>query len=56
MMMATCLAKSLTTNAQAPLLTYHSKYTFDGIEYAPLMYKVIMRLATINTVATTQTL
>jgi hypothetical protein len=56
MMMATCLAKSLAANGQACLLTYHSKYTFDGIEYAPLMYKVIMRLATINTVATTQTL
>ncbi len=53
-MMATCLAKSLTKNAQACLLTYRSKYTFDGIEYTPLMYKVIMRLATINTVATTQ--
>jgi hypothetical protein len=55
-MMATCLAKSLTADAQARLLTYRSKYTFDGIEYTPLMYKVIMRLATINTVATTQTL
>jgi hypothetical protein len=43
-------------NAQAHLLTYRSKYTFDGVEYAPLMYKVIMRLATIDTVATTQTL
>jgi hypothetical protein len=29
---------------------------FDGVEYAPLMYKIIMRLATINSVATTQTL
>ncbi len=54
--MATCLAKSLTANAQACLLTYRSKYTFDGVEYAPLTYKVIMRLATINTAATMQTL
>jgi hypothetical protein len=30
--------------------------TFDGVEYAPLMYKIIMRLATIDSVATTQTL
>ena len=29
---------------------------FDGVEYAPLMYKVTMRLATIDSVATTQTL
>jgi hypothetical protein len=54
-MMATCLAKSLTANAQACLLTYCSKYTFDGVEYVPHMYSVIMRLITINTVATTQT-
>jgi hypothetical protein len=31
-------------------------YTFDGVEYAPLMYKIIMLLATINSIATTQTL
>jgi hypothetical protein len=55
-MMATCLVKSLTADAQARLLTYHKEYTFKGIEYAPLMYKVIMRLATIDMVATTQTL
>jgi hypothetical protein len=29
---------------------------FDGVEYAPLMYKIIMRLATINSIATTQML
>jgi hypothetical protein len=55
-MMATCLAKSLTADAQACLLTYRKEYTFEGIEYAPLMYKVIMRLTTIDMVATTQTL
>jgi hypothetical protein len=55
-MLAVCLGKSLTADAQARLLTYHNKYTFDGVEYAPLMYKIIMRLATINTVATTQVL
>ncbi len=38
------------------MLTYHNEYTFDGVEYAPLMYKIIMRLATIDSVATTQTL
>jgi hypothetical protein len=55
-MMATCLARSLTADAQARLLTYHKEYTFKGVKYAPLMYKVIMHLATIDTVTTTQTL
>ena len=51
-----CLNKSLTASAKASLLTYRAEYTFDGVEYAPLMYKIIMRLATIDSVATTQTL
>jgi hypothetical protein len=55
-MMSMCLGKSLTASAKASLLTYQSKYTFNGVEYAPLMYKIIMRLATINNVTTTQNL
>jgi hypothetical protein len=55
-MLAVCLGKSLTAEAQARLLTYSNEYTFDGVDYAPLMYKIIMRLATIDTVATTQVL
>jgi len=55
-MMATCLGKSLTADAAAKLLTFCTKYTFDGVEYAPLMYKIIMQIATIDTVATTKTL
>ncbi len=55
-MMSICLATSLTADAQARLLTYRNKYTFDGVKYAPLMNKIIMRLATINSVATTQML
>jgi hypothetical protein len=55
-MMSICLAKSLTADAQARLLTYWNEYTFDGFEYAPLMYKIIMHLATIDSVATTQML
>jgi hypothetical protein len=38
------------------LIQLPTKYTFDGVEYAPPMYKIIMRLATINSIATTQTL
>jgi hypothetical protein len=56
-LMSICLAKMLRADAQARLLTYQNKYTFDGVEYAPLMYnKMIMHLATINSVSTTQTL
>ncbi len=55
-MMAICLARSFTAEAQARFLTYYNKYTFDSVEYAPLMYKIIMRLATIDSVTTTQTL
>jgi hypothetical protein len=55
-MMSICLAKLLTADVQARLLTYQNEYTFDGVKYAPLMYKILMRLATINSIATTQTL
>jgi len=55
-MMSMCLNKSLMASAKASLLTYRNEYTFDGIEYAPFMYKISMRLATIDSVATTQTL
>jgi hypothetical protein len=55
-MMSNCLSISLSMEAKMRLLTYQNDYTFNGVEYAPLMYKVIMRLATINSIATTQTL
>ena len=47
---------AINGRAKVRLLTYRNDCTFDGVEYAPLMYKVIMRLATINSIATTQTL
>lgn len=55
-MMAICLAKSLTAEASSKLLVFRTEYTFDDVEYAPLMYKIIMRIATIDTIATTRTL
>ena len=55
-MMSMCLANSLSLTAIVQLLTYGNEYIFDGVEYAPLIYKVIMRLATIDSAATTQTL
>ena len=54
--MSNCLSNSLSMDAKVWLLTYCNDYTFDGIEYAPLIYKVIMRLATIDSIATTLTL
>ncbi len=56
MMMSICLAKSLMADTQARLLTYQNKYMFNEVKYDPVMYKIIMRLATIDSVATTQTL
>jgi hypothetical protein len=55
-MMSICLTKLLTADAQARLLTYRNEYTFDGVKYTPLMYKIIMRLVTIDSVVTTQML
>jgi hypothetical protein len=54
--MAQFLKKSLTMVALAHLKPYQSQYLFDRVEYGPLMYKIIMRLATINSIATTKTL
>jgi hypothetical protein len=38
------------------LLNYRNEYTFGSVEYLPLLYKIILRLGTINSVATMQTL
>jgi hypothetical protein len=54
-MMTSCLSQLLTANATARLLIVRHKYSFDSVEYAPLML-TIMGLATINSVATTQSL
>jgi hypothetical protein len=55
-MMGLCLNSSLTKGAMAKLQPYRAEYTFDGKIYAPLMFKVMMRLATIDSVATTEAL
>jgi hypothetical protein len=54
--MGICLLKLLMAEAQVRLLTYCKDYLIDEVKCAPLMYKVIMRLATIDSVATTQAL
>jgi hypothetical protein len=55
-MMSISLIKLLMADVQARLLTYRNEYTFNGVEYASLMYKIIMRLSTIDSVTTTQIL
>jgi hypothetical protein len=55
-MMSICLAKSLTAETQARPLTYCKDYLISNVGCAPLMYKVIMHLAMINSIATTQVL
>jgi len=55
-MLSLCLMEMLTEEAIARLSPYESKYMFDGEIYGPLLYKVIMRLATIDSVATTEAL
>jgi hypothetical protein len=55
-MMGICLLKLLTAEAQVRLLTYCKDYLIDEVECTLLIYKVIMRLATIDSVATTQAL
>jgi hypothetical protein len=55
-MMALCLKKSLTVAALARLKPYQSQYLFNSVEYGPLMYKIIMRLTTIDSIATNEAL
>jgi hypothetical protein len=55
-MMAQCLKKLLTVALLARLEPYQSQYLFDGDEYGPHMYKIIMRLATIDSITTTEAL
>jgi hypothetical protein len=55
-MMAQCVKKSLTAASLARLKPYQVQYMFEGVEYGLLMYKTILRLATIDSIATTETL
>ena len=55
-MMAQCLFNSLTSDAKTRLEVFQTQFTYDEIAYGPLIYKKIMQLATIDSVATTETL
>jgi hypothetical protein len=56
MMMSKCIMKTLTPAARVRLLPFQGGYKIDNVIYAPLLYKKIMALATIDSVATTKTL
>ncbi len=51
--MEQCLKNSLTAASMGHLKPYQAQYMFKGVKYGALMYKTIMRLATIDPVATT---
>jgi hypothetical protein len=55
-MMALCLMASLTDDARARIQPYSSEYVRHGEVCAPLLFKTQMRLATIDSVATTESL
>ena len=55
-MMAQCLKNLLTASAAACLKLHTAQDTFDGVEYAPLKFKIMLLLATFDSVATTKAL
>jgi hypothetical protein len=56
MMMSKCIMKMLTPAARVRLLPFKGDYEINNVVYAPLLYKKIMALATIDSVTTTKTL
>jgi hypothetical protein len=55
-MMVTCIMAALTDEARARLQPYASEYTRHDIIAGPLLFKMVMRLATIDSVATKEAL
>lgn len=55
-MMQKCILNSLTEDAKRRLSVHRASYTFDGEVYAPLLFKIIMKLATVDSKATTEKL
>jgi hypothetical protein len=55
-MMAQCLKDSLSSAAMERLKPYQSQYTTNNTECTQLLYKIIMKLATIESAATPETL
>ena len=55
-MMVTCIMATLTEDSRARLQPYATEYTRHGTIVGPLLFKVLMRLATIDSAATTESL
>jgi hypothetical protein len=56
LMMVTCIMATLTDDARARLQPYASEYTRHNVVVGPLLFKTVMRLATIDSVATEESL
>ena len=54
--MGLCIIKSLTDEAKCRLTAHYHEFTFNKVIYAPLLFKVVMRLATVDSRATTAVL
>ena len=55
-MMQKCIYDSLTASCKLSLVQYEPEYTWEGQICAPLLLKVLMRLATMDSVATIKAL
>ena len=51
-MMAECILSSLTPECQLKLTQYEKEYTIGGTICAALLFKVLMRMSTMDSVAT----
>lgn len=55
-MMAKCIHNSLTSECQLQLIQYEDEYTMADTVCGPLLFKVLMRVATMDSVATIKAL
>eukprot|EP01082_Thalassiosira_pseudonana_P012699 g11100.t1 g11100 contig5:91555-93005(-) len=53
-LMAECLLSSVTASAKQALIADRGQYTFDGTIYAPVLFKHMMKVATLDNKATSK--
>jgi hypothetical protein len=53
-LMAECLLSSVTASAKQALIADQGQYTFDGTIYAPVLFKHMMKVATLDNKATSK--
>nr|ACA60902.1 gag protein [Thalassiosira pseudonana] len=53
-LMAECLLSSVTASAKQALIADRGQYTFDGTIYAPVLFKHMMKIATLDNKATSK--